>query len=88
MGADDLGSIMLEENVVSAAGAKHRSNLVEIIRLIRSAGRVPAQRDTLYKHLVVHTDPTNDPIDNNIPSHFASTAPGAQQRIDLDLQPI
>ena len=88
MGADDLGSIMLEENVVSAAGAKHRSNLVEIIRLIRSAGRIPAQRDTLYNHLVIHDDPANDPVDQNIPSHFASTAPGAQQRIDLDLQPI
>ena len=44
-GADDLGSIMLEENVVSSAGAKHRSNRMEIIDLIRKAGRVPAQRD-------------------------------------------
>ena len=56
-GADDLGSIMLEENVVSSAGAKHRSNLHEIIHLIRSAGRVPAQRDTLYHHLAVHWTP-------------------------------
>ena len=40
-GADDLGSIMLEENVVSSAGAKHRSNRMEIIDLIRTAGRVP-----------------------------------------------
>jgi cyclic dehypoxanthinyl futalosine synthase len=61
-GADDLGSIMLEENVVSAAGAKHRSNRQEIIELIRAAGRVPAQRDTLYRHLVVHRDPSDDPI--------------------------
>lgn len=36
-GADDLGSVMLEENVVSAAGAKHRSNLTELIHLIRTA---------------------------------------------------
>jgi len=61
-GADDLGSIMLEENVVSAAGAKHRSNRQEIIELIRAAGRVPAQRDTLYRHLVVHRDPADDPV--------------------------
>ncbi len=72
-GADDLGSIMLEENVVSSAGAKHRSNRTELINLIRTAGRVPAQRDTLYRHLVVHDDPANDPTDD-IVSHFASTA--------------
>ena len=57
MGADDLGSVMLEENVVSAAGAKHRSNRRELIGLIRSADRVPAQRDTLYRLLTVHDDP-------------------------------
>jgi len=61
-GADDLGSIMLEENVVSAAGAKHRSNRQEIIELIRAAGRVPAQRDTLYRHVTVHRDPSDDPV--------------------------
>src|SRR5439155_19663634 len=33
-GADDLGSVMLEENVVSSAGARHRSNLHELIHLI------------------------------------------------------
>jgi cyclic dehypoxanthinyl futalosine synthase len=60
-GADDLGSVMLEENVVSSAGARHRSNRTELIDLIRGAGRIPAQRDTLYNHIVVH-------------SHFASTA--------------
>ena len=63
-GADDLGSIMLEENVVSSAGAKHRSNRMEIIDLIRKAGRVPAQRATTYEHLVVHDDPANDPVDD------------------------
>ena len=56
-GADDLGSVMLEENVVSSAGARHRSNRTELIELIRGAGRIPAQRDTLYRHLVVHADP-------------------------------
>ena len=74
LGADDLGSIMLEENVVSAAGARHRSNRMELIHLIRSAGRVPAQRDTLYRHLVVHDDPANDPVDANVTSHVSSTA--------------
>jgi cyclic dehypoxanthinyl futalosine synthase len=72
-GADDLGSVMLEENVVSSAGARHRSNRSELIHLMRTAGRTPAQRDTLYRHLVVHDDPANDPVDV-VPSHFASTA--------------
>lgn len=73
-GADDLGSIMLEENVVSSAGAKHRSNRLEIIDLIRKAGRVPAQRATTYEHLVVHDDPANDPVDERVASHISSIA--------------
>ncbi len=85
LGADDLGSVMLEENVVSAAGAKHRSNRRELIQLIRAAGRVPAQRDTLYRHLFVHTDPADDP-DDAVISHFSSTASGAQQRRPVDVE--
>ncbi|MEU9333310.1 cyclic dehypoxanthinyl futalosine synthase [Streptomyces sp. NPDC048290] len=73
-GADDLGSIMLEENVVSAAGAKHRSNLLEMIEMIRGAGRTPAQRSTTYEHLVVHDDPADDPVDARVMSHISSTA--------------
>jgi cyclic dehypoxanthinyl futalosine synthase len=73
-GADDLGSVMLEENVVSSAGARHRSNRTELIELIRSAGRIPAQRDTLYRHITVHSDPANDPVDARVHSHFSSTA--------------
>ncbi|HZC70040.1 MAG TPA: cyclic dehypoxanthinyl futalosine synthase [Jatrophihabitans sp.] len=73
-GADDLGSVMLEENVVSSAGARHRSNRTELINLIRGAGRIPAQRDTLYNHLVVHRDPADDPVDERVHSHFSSTA--------------
>jgi cyclic dehypoxanthinyl futalosine synthase len=74
MGADDLGSVMLEENVVSSAGAKHRTNRLELLSLIRSAGRTPAQRDTLYNHLTVHEDPANDPVDDRVRSHVSSTA--------------
>jgi cyclic dehypoxanthinyl futalosine synthase len=73
-GADDLGSVMLEENVVSSAGARHRSNRTELIELIRGAGRIAAQRDTLYRHLVVHRDPQDDPVDDRVHSHFSSTA--------------
>jgi cyclic dehypoxanthinyl futalosine synthase len=73
-GADDLGSIMLEENVVSSAGAKHRSNLPELIELIRGAGRVPAQRNTTYEILRVHDDASQDPVDERVVSHISSTA--------------
>lgn len=72
MGVDDLGSIMLEENVISSAGAKHRSNLLDLVHLIRTAGRIPAQRDTLYRHLKVHWTEQDDPTDDRVTSHFSS----------------
>jgi cyclic dehypoxanthinyl futalosine synthase len=74
MGVDDLGSIMLEENVISSAGARHRSNLHELIWLIRTADRIPAQRDTLYRHLQVHHTPEDDPVDDRVVSHYSSIA--------------
>ena len=74
IGVDDLGSIMLEENVISSAGARHRSNLHELIWMIRSAGRIPAQRDTLYRHLAVHRTEADDPTDDRVVSHFSSIA--------------
>ena len=48
-GGNDVGSIMIEENVVSAAGAHHRASEEELRRLIRDAGFLPKQRDTLYR---------------------------------------
>ena len=48
-GADDLGSIMLEENVVRAAGTRYNMSIKKMIDLIRGAGREPAQRDTQYR---------------------------------------
>lgn len=50
-GADDFGSTMMEENVVSAAGATHKVNIGLILRLIREAGKIPAQRNTRYEIL-------------------------------------
>jgi cyclic dehypoxanthinyl futalosine synthase len=86
LGVDDLGSIMLEENVISSAGARHRSNLHELIWMIRTAGRIPAQRDTLYRHLAVHRTPEDDPTDERVVSHFSSIAmPGGGARPSLPL---
>jgi cyclic dehypoxanthinyl futalosine synthase len=48
-GGNDVGSIMIEENVVSAAGTHHAATEEELRRLIRDAGFVPKQRDTLYR---------------------------------------
>jgi cyclic dehypoxanthinyl futalosine synthase len=48
-GANDVGSILIEENVVSAAGCHNRTNEVELRRIIRDAGFIPVQRDTLYR---------------------------------------
>lgn len=48
-GADDLGSTMIEENVVAAAGAGHRLSLAEMLRLIETAGFKPGQRDNVHQ---------------------------------------
>lgn len=50
-GANDLGSTMMEENVVSAAGASYQMNQDEMIRLIRLLGEKPAKRNTAYEIL-------------------------------------
>ncbi len=47
-GADDLGSTMMEERVVSAAGTTYRTNAAELTTLIAAAGFRPAQRTTTY----------------------------------------
>ena len=52
-GADDMGSVMIEENVVSAAGTTHRTTTDELVHLIRSLGKIPVQRDTLYRDVRV-----------------------------------
>jgi len=52
-GADDMGSVMIEENVVSAAGTTYRTTTDELVHLIRSFGKIPVQRDTLYREVKV-----------------------------------
>ncbi len=50
-GANDLGSTMMEENVVSAAGVQNKMNQEEMIKLIRDVGEFPAKRGTAYNIL-------------------------------------
>jgi cyclic dehypoxanthinyl futalosine synthase len=52
-GADDLGSVMIEENVVSAAGTTHRATTEDFVKTIRALGKTPVQRDTLYREVRV-----------------------------------
>ncbi len=47
-GANDYGSLMMEENVVSAAGTTHRSTIAEMERVIRDAGFEPRRRRQDY----------------------------------------
>ena len=50
-GADDMGSIMIEENVVSAAGANNHASEIELRYQISEAGYRPQQRDILYNYI-------------------------------------
>ena len=55
-GANDMGSIMIEENVVSAAGTSYTLDRDNMIELIRRSGFVPVQRDTYYNILAEYPE--------------------------------
>ncbi|MCS7033400.1 MAG: radical SAM protein [Phycisphaerae bacterium] len=85
-GANDMGSVMMEENVVSAAGTTYRLEEREICRLIRDAGWIPAQRDQYYNVLKRHDGPDSPDLRPNpnppirkvtrIDDRFIGSAPG------------
>jgi cyclic dehypoxanthinyl futalosine synthase len=52
-GANDLGSTMMEENVVAATGCANTMVPEEMVNLIRQIGEIPAQRNTRYQRLKV-----------------------------------
>ena len=58
-GANDMGSLMIEENVVAAAGTTYHTNEGEICRAIQSAGYKPRRRDVFYR-LVDPPTPDDD----------------------------
>jgi 7,8-didemethyl-8-hydroxy-5-deazariboflavin synthase CofH subunit len=55
-GANDLGGTLINESISTSAGASYGQLVppAELRRLVRDAGRVPAQRDTLYNVLHVY----------------------------------
>ena len=61
-GANDLGGTLINESISTSAGAQHGQLVppAELRRLIRDAGRVPAQRNTVYDLLRVYDDPAAD----------------------------
>jgi hypothetical protein len=85
-GANDMGSVMMEENVVSAAGTTYKLSDREICRLIRDAGWTPAQRDQYYNVLKRHDgldSPDLQPVAHppvrnvrRIDKEFIGAAPG------------
>ena len=50
-GANDMGSLMIEENVVSSAGTVFHLSLEEMKRAIREAGYIPRQRNVFYEYI-------------------------------------
>ena len=85
-GANDMGSVMMEENVVSAAGTTYKLSEREICRLIRDAGWIPSQRDQYYNILHRHDgadSPDLVPLENppvrnvrKVDTQFIGVAPG------------
>lgn len=72
-GANDMGSVMMEENVVSSAGTTHCLNEPMICRLIRDAGFSPAQRDNDYRVLKAHFGPKAPDLDVDDWSKFRAS---------------
>ena len=66
-GANDFGGILVDEVVVGATGMIYRVNKEEAVRLIRGAGRVPAQRNTKYEILHVY-DGHSDGAGRDLPA--------------------
>ena len=95
-GANDMGSVMMEENVVSAAGASYKLEAREICRLIRDAGWVPAQRDQYYNVLDRHDGPNSPDLRpvahppmrevKQIDKQFIGAAPGLDDGSDRSVK--
>ena len=62
-GVNDLGGTLMNESISRSAGSKHGQEITaaELCEIIRSAGRIPVRRNTIYKTIDIYKD--HDPID-------------------------
>lgn len=56
MGANDMGGVLMEEVVVKATGITTRTNMDEMIDLIKNAGKIPVRRDSEYRAVEIYRD--------------------------------
>ena len=63
LGVNDLGGTLMNESISRSAGSKHGQEITaaELCEIIRSAGRTPVRRNTIYKTIDIYKD--HDPID-------------------------
>ena len=63
LGVNDLGGTLMNESISRSAGSKHGQEITaaELCEIIRSAGRIPVRRNTIYKSIDIYKD--HDPID-------------------------
>jgi len=73
-GANDMGSLMIEENVVAAAGTSFRTTEEEMRAAIRQAGYIPRKRNVFYQ--LIDQPPTDPPEVVNLPKTPVRAAPG------------
>ena len=58
-GANDMGSLMIEENVVASAGTVYYLTLEQIKRAIRESGYIPRQRNVFYEYIDAEPSPSD-----------------------------
>lgn len=64
-GVNDLSGTLINESISNAAGSQHGQTLTpaKFREMARGAGRIPAERDTLYNILQAFENPEDDPVD-------------------------
>jgi len=58
-GANDMGGILMDEEVIKKTGIEYHLNVEKMVRLIKNAGKIPAQRDSRYNIIKVYESNTN-----------------------------
>jgi cyclic dehypoxanthinyl futalosine synthase len=88
-GANDMGSLMIEENVVASAGTVHYLTLEQIKNAIREAGYIPRQRNVFYQLIDREPGCVSAPreIEKLPVMTNSSTAPKSEERIPIFLTP-